>query len=87
MKTWEELVLRQQQEDERVAKELQGMLDQSGISLAQIEEFAKIDPSIVDPQLLQAIELSGGTPLEKTAVTKPEANASNFRQRTRALSV
>jgi hypothetical protein len=84
---WNLYLAQEQDKLDAVAAQVQGMIDDYGMPIARLEELAKIDLSVVDPQLLQQITLKTGIKLEELKSEKPSPNASNFRQRTRALAV
>ena len=84
---WNKYLAQQQQLQEAAARQVQSLVDQSGVPLAVITQVAKLDLKAVDPAILQEITLKTGLKLEEIAATKPPPSASLFRQRTRAKMV
>lgn len=84
---WQEYVAQQEAIQEQSARQVQSMLDESGMSLARVEELSKLDLGAIDPALIQELEMASGVKIASVPSSKPEANASNFLQRTRALAV
>lgn len=72
----------------RVANaQVEGMMDDYGMSITQAHAIAQIDLSLVDPNLLQEITLKTGVDLRTLETKVPGPSASRFRQKTRALAV
>ena len=77
----------QYERDKKAGEQLQTILDEAGVSAGTLLELANVDVGAIDPAFLQEVELSAGMKINELPSTKLEPNASNFRQRTRALAV
>lgn len=84
---WDEYVLTQEALSSACARQVQGMMDDYGMSIDRAHELAQMDMSAIDPALLQEVQMATGMKLEEIPSSKPGPTASYFRQRTRALAV
>ena len=84
---WEEYLAKEEERHSALAAQVQGMMDDAGLSIEKVEELAKIDIAAVDPALLQELELSTGVAISQIPSSKPAPTASRFMQRTKALRV
>lgn len=84
---WDKYIQVQQENRAQAAKDLQEVIRASGVPMEQIMALSRIDLDQVDPKIIQELELSMGAKLTDFVAQTPAKNASNWRQRTKALAV
>lgn len=85
MTDWNEYILEQQKQQREAAQQIQEIIQASGMSITTIQELAKLDDGLLEPEVAQALRLRLGH--VQTEPTAKKADASSWRQRTYAIRV
>lgn len=84
---WEQYIKEQEKLSLEAKQQLQHLISASGIPISQLQSLAQVDLSVVDPELLQKLEVSTGVKLSSLQTEKPTKNVSSYRLRGKGISV